>query len=111
MDYKQALEQVKQKYNIVEKACDMAEIVVNKNLDSFNLFYIAIADDDGQVILNDLACTCEVIDLPEQKFIDICNKHNVTFDDWHLSCKYESIDSLENYISCIQNIVDEFEKK
>ena len=111
MDYKQALEQVKQKYNIIEKACDMAEIVVNKNLDSFNLFYIAIADDDGQVILNDLACTCEVIDLPEQKFVEICSKHNIMFDDWHITCNYQDLSSLENFIDCIQEIVDEFDKK
>lgn len=111
MEYKQALEQVKQKYNIVEKACDMAEIIVNKNLDNFNLFYIAIADDDGDTVLNDLACTCEVIDLAEEKFVEICSKRNITFDDWHISCKYENIDSLENYISCIQEIVDEYNKK
>ena len=111
MEYTQALEQVKQKYQIVEKACDMAEIVVNKNLDSFNLFYIAIANDDGDVVLNDLGCTCEVIDLPEQKFIEICNKHNIEFNDWHIACKYENMDSLENYIDCLQEIVDEFEKK
>ena len=111
MEYRQALEQVKQKYHIVEKACDMAEIIVNKNLDNFNMFYIAIADDDGDIVLNDLACTCEVIDLPEEKFVEICAKHNVVFDDWHISCKYENLDSLENYISCIQILVDEYNPK
>ncbi|MBQ3494672.1 MAG: hypothetical protein IJA69_04585 [Clostridia bacterium] len=110
MKIKEALELIKQKYPIREKIDDFAEIVVDKMLNRFSYYYIAIHEEDGKCYLNDLANTCDAIALSEEEIKQICEKHNVSFDDWHLSLEYENVDSVEKLIACIDEIVEEYKK-
>ena len=104
MTFEQALKEIRQYYPIRRRVTDVAEIQVPKLLTPFNFFFVALVDFNGTPLLTDIATTVESFpDSTEKEWIALCDKHHVSWVDWHIECKYEGIQSLQNFL----NVLDE----
>lgn len=102
MDLKQATEIINQKYKTYQRATDVVEIVVNKLLDLNNFYYIALVQMDGFLVLTDIAESANILDhISEKQWIELCEKYNLKFNDWHIETRFNGLDDLERFISLL----------
>ena len=111
MTFNQAIEEIKKYYPIYQRALDVVEIKVSKLLNLCNYYFIALVSYNGTLILTDIATTVEVFpDVTENEWIEICKKYNMSWNDWHIECEYTGIESLNNFIKLLDDIVKSFSK-
>ena len=86
-----------------------AQIDFDELFDWWNYIFIGVlyAKEKDQVILTDMAdyaplCKWEEEDLPEVE--KICQKHNITFHNWHIECVYQSNQDIKNYLACLREL-------
>jgi len=102
MNLKQATELINKKYQTYQRVTDVVEIKVNKLLDLNNFYYIALVDMGDFLVLTDIAETANILDhIPEEKWVELCKKYNLKFNDWHIETRFNSIDDLDRFISLL----------
>ncbi len=110
MKFLDALEEIKAVYPIYQRVTDVAEIQVMKLLTLSDFYYIALVDNKGSAILTDIGVVSDLFDtVEEEEWRDICAKHHVAWEDWHIFCKYEGIQSLENFIALLDDVSESME--
>lgn len=105
MNYEQAKQLIKTKWDIMEQTINATHIVVHKLLDGNSLYCIVLYNSDNGVILTDYGNTAELFDLSEEQFTQICAKHNLTFEDWQIETPFNGLEDVENFISALDEIV------
>lgn len=106
MKYKEVLNLINNNYQVLEKANNFSEILVNKMLNNFNYYFIGLTEKNGEAYLSDMANTTKTISVNEQDLHQICLKNNIEVFNGELNCKFNSITSLNNLINCITQIVN-----
>ena len=103
MTFLEALEEIKRFYPIYQRVSDVAEIRVNKLLTPLNFFYVALIDYKGMALLSDIGMTADSFStVEEQEWVSLCEKHHVSWIDWHIETEYEGIASLNNFLSVLE---------
>ena len=106
MEFKKALEEIGKEYKFrwLNQGC--VQIDSKQLLDAYNCCFVDILNKDGQALLTDFADHMQVITLPEDKVIEICKKHNITWNNYHLECQYTSNQDIKNYFECLAEIAE-----
>lgn len=104
MEYIKAKQQIEEKYKTREISLDCLEIETNEMLDDYNFCFVALKDYKGYALLTDYANNLQEIELNENKIIEICKKHGIIFNNYHLECLYNSNQDIENYINCLKEL-------
>ena len=99
-----AIKNIKKENEVNLVSNDVAEIVVNKMLDDFNKYFVAIKEKNGNVYLTDYGKTSEILDLPDDVIFNICNDFNIKCNNYTLQCDYNSNEDLINFIKCIDTL-------
>ncbi len=105
MEFEEAKALIKTHYKTNQFASDIETIKINKMLNWSSYYFIVLRKDkDGSAKLTDLRKTCEYFDFSEDHYKNICEKHNVEFNNWAIETKFESMQSLENIIAVLDEI-------
>ena len=104
MSFENALNEINKVYETTKIALEVAVIKIDKMLDKNNLYYVVLKDKNEKLILTDYAHTCEIINLGEDKFKEICKKYGIEFNNWNIEKTFNSIADLETYIACLDEI-------
>lgn len=104
MNFNQALTEIKKEYSTITQAPQIEMIAINKLLDPFNTYFVVLKERNGKAILSDLAKTCDIIELEEEEYVEICKKYNLNFSNWDINCEFTSNDTLRNFISFLDEI-------
>ena len=106
MKFEEAKTLIKKHYGTSQFASDIEIIKIDKLINFSNYYFVILRKDkDGSAKLSDLKKTCEFFDYEENYYKDICAKHNVTFNNWAIETKFESMQDLDNMIAVLDEIV------
>ena len=109
MDYKDALELIKQKYIVEDIGDDTAEIITRQMLNDFNTCFLAITKDENGCHLTDYAKTCEIVFIDDEMLKNLAKKHNLIFDDYYIKTPFNSIDDLNRFMAFFDDVAKECE--
>ncbi len=105
MNLLDAVKIVNTKYSTYQRTTDLVEIEVHKVLNENSFYYIALLKVGDGVILTDLAESAEVLcDVSKERWEELCKKHNVCFNDWHIETPFNSMKDLENFIALLDEV-------
>ena len=104
MNYIEAKSEIKTKYKTRTISNDVEQIVINKLLDDYNLYFVVLKQESDGVYLTDYAKNCDVLKLSSFEVKPICEKHNIHFNNNCLKTKYKSLKDLENFIKCLDEL-------
>ncbi len=77
--------------------------MVPKLLTPVNYFYVALIDYKGMLLLSDIGTTVDSFEtVEEEEWISLCEKHHVSWNNWHIEAKYEGIESLNNFLEVLE---------
>lgn len=107
MTFEEAIKLINTKYHTSQRATDLVEIKVNKLLDINHYYYIALYNMNNTLILTDIAESSDILyDISEDHWKELCVKHNIEFNDWHLECKFNSLKDLDNFIALLDEVAN-----
>lgn len=75
-------------------------------LDPYNFAFVCLLFEDDKMILTDFADNEEVFEFPIEKYKEICAKHNITWNDYHFECIYNSNDDIKRYKECLEELAE-----
>ncbi len=104
MDLLNAINNIKNVYEVNKIAKDVAQISVAKMLDDFNMYFVAIKEKDNKVYLTDYGKTNEILNIDDDTLIKICKDFNVECNNYTLKSQYTSNENLVNFINCIDKL-------
>ena len=105
IDYKSAQELISEYYDLRRIDDDSCEIVIDKMLDDFNMYFICLLrGKNGDCFLSDYAKTCEIFDLPEEELKALAEENNLTFNDFYIKKTFNSIDDLDDFITFLDEL-------
>lgn len=104
MEFEKAIKEIEKEYKFrwLNKNC--IQIDSEQLLDAYNCCFVDVLNENGQALLTDFADHMQIITLPEEKVKEICKKHNITWNDYHLECNYASNQDIKNYFACLAEI-------
>ena len=104
MEFEKALKEIEKEYKFrwLNKTC--VQIDSEQMLDPYNCCFVDVIDEDGKTLLTDFAENMQIITLPEDKVKEICKKHNITWNNYHLECVYNTNQDIKNYFDCLAEI-------
>ena len=106
MEFKEALKNIEKEYKYRWLNGTCVQIDSEQLLDAFNCCFVNVINHNGNALLTDFADNMQVITLPEEKVKEICKKHNITWNNYHLECVYTSNQDIKNYFECLAEIAD-----
>lgn len=102
MNLNEAIQLINTRYKTYQRATDVVEIQVNKSLNLNNYYYIALTQFNGKLILTDIAETANILyDITEDQWKTLCEKYNITFNDWHLETEFKTLADLDRFIALL----------
>lgn len=104
MEWKDAINLVKQEYNTIMYAPNQEVIDLDQLLTFTNCYYITLFNDGGIVKITDMACTQEHIEHTEEEWNKICNKYGFAFNNWHIEKVFTGIDDVHNFIALLDEV-------
>ncbi len=114
MKFEEAKRVIKQKYTTKQKRLDVEGIVINKDLDFSNRYYIILMDYTGDsipewkghAILTDYAETSHILGrlLPKGYIAEVCKKYNIGYDKGYIEKKFESIEDVDNFVKVLDEL-------
>ena len=108
MTIQRAVLEISKKYKLKYENDKMYVFESDDMLNFYTYYWFALIEHNGKVLLTDFADTTQVFpDLEEKDFKEICERHGVSFNDWHIEIEYRSIEDVDNYYK----VFDELAKK
>lgn len=106
MEFEKALKEIEKEYKFrwVNKTC--VQIDSEQMLDANNYCFVDVLNKNGQALLTDFADHMQIVTLKEDRVKEICKKHNITWNNYHLECAYESNQDIKNYFECLAEIAE-----
>lgn len=104
MNFNEAIKLINTKYETSPYTSDVIVIETNKLMDEFSTYFIALKQDGDSCFLTDYAKTCEVVDIEEDKLKQFAKNHSLTFNNFYIKCRFNSMQDLENFISFLDEI-------
>ena len=106
MNFKTAVSIIEKEYKFdwVNKGC--IQIESTQLLDPYNCCMVALYDNNGVALLADFADNMQIITLSEEQVKEICKKHNIMFNDYHLECIFTGNDDIKRYLECLAEITE-----
>ena len=111
--FEKALNEISKEYPVRRMTESYAQIELDELFDWHNYIFIGVfyKKDNSQVILTDNAdyaplCGWEEENLPEVEAV--CKKHNITFNNWHIECIYQSNQDVKNYLECLRELSEKY---
>ena len=111
MEFEKALKEIEKEYKFrwLNKTC--VQIDSKQMLDSYNCCFVDVLDENGEALLTDFAENMQIITLSEDKVKEICKKHNITWNNYHLECVYSNNQDIKNYFACLAEISEKMYSK
>ncbi len=112
--YEKALNAIKKDYPLRRMTSTYAQIEFDILFDSYNYIFIGVLSEDDKVILTDLAeyaqiCPWEDEDIPELE--KLCQKHGVSFKNYHIERLYHSNKDIKQYLNCLLELKEKYGEK
>lgn len=104
MDYKKALEQIKEKYIVEDIGDDTCEIITRQMLNDFNTSFLALVKDENGCHLTDFAKTCEIVFIEDELLKSLAKKHNLVFDDYYIKTPFNSMEDLNRFMEFFDDV-------
>lgn len=109
--FEKTLEEIKKEYQVRMLTTTYAQIETDILFDAYNYIFIGVLFEDDKIYLTDCAeytqtCQWEDEDVPEVE--KICQKHNLTFKNFHIECFYRSNEDIKNYMECLLELRDKY---
>lgn len=111
MEFKKALKEIEKEYQYRWLNNTCVQIDTKKLLDEYNCCFVDVLNENGQALLTDFANHMQIITLPEGKVKEICKKHHITWNNYHLECVYTNNQDIKNYFACLEEISKNMQKK
>lgn len=105
MKFEDALDELKQSFNLRKVKEDVYQIRINRFLNEFNYCYLALKNIDGTAYLTDYGDTCDLVDTDEKILKLICQKNNVEFNHYIIECKYNNFDDIKHMLLCFDEVM------
>ena len=111
--FEEALDRISQEYDIRRLNQNYAQIEFDILFDPYNYIFIGVLYENEKVILTDFAdyaplCDWEDEDIPDIE--KICQKHQITFFNYHIECLYQSNDDVKRYLECLLELKEKYIK-
>ena len=110
MDFNRAFEQIREKYDIRKVTLDCASIDSEIMIDEFNGLAVGLVQKDDKTFLTDYADLVNDFPLDIDEVETICKNNNVEFNNYSIDKEYNSLDDLEQYLKCIEEIIKTLEE-
>ena len=110
MSFEEAIENVKKEYNVRFAHKNSIIIETNQMLDESSFCFVSLLNYHDKLILTDLTNNMEHISLNVEQVKKICEKHNITFDDYNIECEYTSNQDIKRYLECLKDITNKLNK-
>ena len=112
--YEKALEEIKKEYPVRRMTTTYAQIESKILFDDYNYIFIGVLFEEGKIILTDMAeyaqiCPWEDEDIPELE--KLCQKHGVTFKNYHIERLYHSNEDVKKYLDCLLELKEKYGEK
>ena len=108
MDRHQIFEQIKKDYpdtRWVTSTCIQVSFM-DLMLDPYNFGFVSVLFEDDRIILTDFADNHEVFQFSEEEYKEICAKHNIIWDDYHIECDYHDNKDIARYKECLEEMTE-----
>lgn len=107
MNFKQAINEIKQKYEISLKANNFAEIITNNMFNAYNYYFIGILEKDSNLYLTDCGNTLKVLSLNPKDLNEIINKFNAKLNEEEIVLKYNNINDVKTFINLLDELTNQ----
>ena len=112
-DFEKALEEIKKEYPVRRMGDNYAQIEFDILFDAYNCIFIGVLFENNQVILTDMADYAQLFSFinEEEDVIDIakiCQRHGITFRNYHIECIYHNNDDVKHYLDCLLELSDAY---
>ena len=109
MNFNEAYKQIKEKYDIRKETLDTANIDTDIMIDEINGLSVGLVQNGDKAVLTDYADLVNDFELDTAKVEQICKKYDVGFKNYAIEKTYNSLDDLEQYLNCIEEILETIE--
>ena len=111
MDFEQAIQNIQKEYETKYAHKNAVMILSKQMLDEYNLCFVSLINYHGKLLLTDLTNNMEHITLDVEQVKQICEKYNITFNDYNLECEYTSNEDIKRYLECLNEITEKMNTK
>ena len=108
MFYIDAKKEILKKYKLNEYSIDVELVGTNKFFNLSNGYFIALICVDGMAELTDMGKTCDYFDITQDALKNLCEKYNLTLDDWTIGTKFNKLSDLDNFIALLDEITEKY---
>ena len=112
--FEKALAEIRKDYNVVQFTTTYAQIEFDILFDDYNYIFIGILFEDNKVILTDMADYAEICPWEDDNIHEvetICQKHGVTFKNYHIERLYHSNEDVKLYLDCLLELKEKYAEK
>ena len=107
MEFNEVIKELSKKYEVLPKANNFAEIVVNKAFNTLNYYFLAIKQEELSVFITDCANTLECLNLSPEQVNNILNCHpTAILDDETIIMPYKNENSVAEFIQILDQIAN-----
>ena len=111
--FEKALEEIGKEYPVRRMTQTYAQIELDELFDWHNYIFIGILyqKDKSQILLTDNADYAQLCDWEENNLAgveEICQKHHINFNNWHIECIYQSNEDVSNYLKCLRELSEKY---
>ena len=110
-NFEKALEQIKKEFPVRQLTTTYAQIDTDILFDAYNYIFIGILFEDDKIYLTDGADYAQLCEWEDENIPDIekiCQKHNITFVNYHIECFYNSNEDVKNYLECLLELKEKY---
>ena len=114
MDFESVLNDIKKEYPLRRFTQTYAQIELDILFDGYNYIFIGVLDEDGKVYLTDFADYAPICNWEDEDIVEvtkICQKHQISFRNYHIECIYHSNDDVKRYLKCLLELKDRYVKE
>ena len=112
--FEKALVEIRKDYNVVQFTTTYAQIEFDILFDDYNYIFIGVLFEDNKVILTDFADYAELCPWEDDNIHEveeICQKHGVTFKNYHIERIYHSNEDIKLYLDCLLELKEKYERE